>query len=396
MKTILFLGFLSTSLALFSQSNNEILKKANDFVSNKKYSYTFKTLNEYDPKDNIPEIVIQKERIVLDYFVTSIMHRFFALKDLRPDEDILQYRGQQGEFDMFAFGIDSILGRLIKIYPNDCELKKGLADYYYEVYLKYPDGWFKPESEILDLMEKNYKDVVSGECADDHTFNALGFINLSRKNYKESIPFYKKSIELNKSNVSSYYNLGYAYLFSDDRENALTNAKIAFDLYEDKNYKSDAAIMIAQIYSELKDDKNTLLYLEKGNEILPNNYSTLRRLLLLYVKNKDPKTDSTRLGFYNLAPDNPTIYNDLSNIYFTNNRSDELIKFFKEQLQKYTTEFKIIGSLDFYLARLYLESHEDIDAKNYFLLAKDNLSKVLNSENQVFQEIDKELKKFKE
>lgn len=396
MKTVLLIGFLTISYSLFSQSNSEILKKANDLIANKKYSTAFKVLNEYDHENNNPEIVLLKERIVLDYFVTSIMHKFFALKDLQPEENIMQYRGQRGQFEMFSFQIDSLLDRLIKIYPNDCKLKKGLADYYYEVVTKYPGGWFISKNGLFDLMEKNYKDAITNNCADDHSYNALGYINLSRKKYKEGIPYYIKSIELNKTNASSYYNLGYAYLFCDDRENALTNAKISFDLYQDKNYKSDAANMIANIYSELKDDKNSILYLEKSLEILPNNYYTIRLLLSNYVKTGNPKTDSTRELFYNLGPDNPTIYNDLSSIYSQNKKLDDLMNFYNSKLLKYQTEFKIIGSLDFYLGKLYLEKDQNKDAKEYFLKAKDNLSKVLGSDNQVFEEIDKTLKKIKE
>jgi tetratricopeptide (TPR) repeat protein len=396
MKTLIILGFFTISLSLFSQTNVEILKKANDYIADKKYSSAFKTLNQYDPENSKPEIVLLKERIVLDYFVTSMMHRFFALKDLQPNEDIMMYRGQKGTFEMFSFSVDSILSKLIKIYPNDCKLRKGLADYYFDVDSKYPKGWFISKNEILDLMEKNYKAVIEDSCADYHSYYALGYINISKKKYKEGIPYFIKSIEFNKTFPSSYYNLAYAYIYCNDRPNALINAKIALDLYQDKMYKADAANMIATIYSELKDDNNSIQYFETGNEISPNNYYTLRPLLNLYFKTSSPKKEQTRELFYNLGPDKPTIYNDLSIIYKTNNQSDDLIKFYNAKLSKYQTEYKIIGSLDFYLGKLYFENQQNKDAKEYFLKAKENLSKVLSSDNQVFDQIDKTLKEIKE
>lgn len=40
----------------------------------------------------------------------------------------------------------------------------------------------------------------------------------------------------------------------------------------DQYYKADAANIIAIIYSELKDTANAIIYFEKSDKILPNNY----------------------------------------------------------------------------------------------------------------------------
>lgn len=42
---------------------------------------------------------------------------------------------------------------------------------------------------------------------------------------KEAIPYFLKSIELKNDLANAHYNLAYAYLFTDDRENALKYAK---------------------------------------------------------------------------------------------------------------------------------------------------------------------------
>lgn len=396
MKNTIWIGLLSMTISIYSQTEPEILKRANDLIAVKKYLTAFKTLDNYDLKNDTPEIVLLKEKIVLDYFVSSIMHRMFALKDLKPNEDIMQYRGQQGKFDMFMFPVDSLLERLIKKYPDNCRLIKGLADYYYEVDIKYPDGWFKSKEEVFNLMEMNYKTVIADNCADYLSYYALGYISISRQKYDEGIPYLLKSIELNKKYASSYYNLAYAYLYSAERSNALTNAKLAFDLYNDQAYKADAANMIAVIYSELKDDKNSILYYEKSNEISPNNYNVLKPLLSLYVKTDDPRAFNTRELFFNLAPDNPTIHDDLFVVYSENKKTDELIDFYKIQISKYPAKYKIIGSLYFYLGRLYHEKQQDKEAKVSFLKAKENLSKVFSPNSKVFEEIDRELKELKQ
>lgn len=395
MKTVfLLLSLLMITFNLHSQTEADILKKANEYIKNKKYLTAFKTLENYDAKNDKPEIVLLKEKIVLNYFVSSVMHTLFAIKDLLPNEDIMQLRGQQGKYEMFSFPVDSILSRLILKYPNNCPLIKGLADYYYEVHMKYPDGWFKSTEEIFNLMEKNYQLVISKKCADYQSFFVLGYISINMQKYKEGIPYFKKSIEINPKYASSYYNMAYAYLYLDDRNNALANAKIAMDLYEDKFYKADAAKMIAVIYDELKDEKNCIIYYEKSNEISPGNYYAVRPLLNLYVKTGNIKKDKTREEFFNIAPDNPTIYEDLIMIYSDNNKIDGLVTFFKDQLTKNASNNKISGSLNFYLGRIYHKSKQEKEAKEYFLKAKEYFSKVFNANHEVFGEIERILKEI--
>lgn len=129
----------------------------------------------------------------------------------------------------------------------------------------------------------------------------MGYTSIAQEKYKEGIPYFLKSIELNKDYASSYYNVAYAYLFTDDRENALKYAKISLDLYTDITYKSDAARMLGQIYSELKDDKNALANYELANKIETGNYHNLKPLLDLYVKTGDAKANETAKTFFQFS-----------------------------------------------------------------------------------------------
>ena len=162
--TTLFLTFLS--LTVFGQTEIETIKKANDFIAEKKYETAFNLLDKFDPTNDKPNIVLLKEDILLNYFVTSIMHQMFALTDIKKDEDILDYRGKEGSFSMQMFQVDSILTRLIKIYPTNCKLNKGLADYYYEVHLKYGGRWLKDDKELFPLIQTNFQKAIDGNCAD--------------------------------------------------------------------------------------------------------------------------------------------------------------------------------------------------------------------------------------
>ena len=78
------------NLTAFAQTETEIINKANDLIANKKYETAFKLLQDFDARNEKPDVVLLKEDIALNYFVTSIMHEIFALKDLEKNEDIIK------------------------------------------------------------------------------------------------------------------------------------------------------------------------------------------------------------------------------------------------------------------------------------------------------------------
>jgi len=394
-KILSFFLLLILSGPIFAQSEAEILKKANDLIEDKKYESAFRVLDTFD-KDNVkPEIVLLKEDILLSYFVTSMMHQLFALKDLKKTEDISDYRGKEGSFDMHMFEADSILLVLIKKYPENYKLYKGLGDFYYAAQTHYSGNWLKNDSTLFELIIRNYRIAAEHGLGDHSMYFALGLSNLSLSNYKKAIPDLLKAIELKKDYVDAEYNLAYAYLFTDDRENAIKYAKISIDHYTDPELKSDAARMVAQAYLELKDDKNAIKYYELARSLSPANYENIRPLLDLYVKTGNSKKDVIRDAFFELAPEKPTIYNDLSQIYLQYEKTSELLAFFKKQLSHYAGDKKVSGNLYFYLGRLYLDVDKK-QSKEYFLKAKDIFATVYEKDNAVFDSIQEGIQQAEE
>jgi len=391
MKKLIGLFLIFLSIPAFGQTETETIKQANDLIANKKYESAFKLLDDFDHNNNKPDVVLLKEDIVLNYFVSSVMHQIFALKDLENNENIIDYRGKTGSYNMYSFAVDSILNDLIKIYPTNCNLYKGLGEFYYEAYSKYGRKWLKSDSELFQLIQSNLQKAIEGNCSDYKSNYALGYINLIQKKYKECIPYFLQSIEIKKDNADAHYNLAYAYLFTDDRENALKYAKNSFDLYTDQEYKSEAARMIGQIYTELNDDKSALTYYELADNTAPGNYDNIKALLRLYIKLGDDKAQETTKSFFKLAPDNPTIYNDLREIYFRNNKVNELIDFYKSQFSEFKNDEIIQGNLNFYLGQIYIETDKKT-AKEYLLKAQNIFSKIFEKNHQVFEVISEGLK----
>ena len=385
MKPTLLLLLLIAPFKSFSQSGEEAIKKSDQLVIAKKYNTAFDLLEKADPKNDDADIVIAKQNIVLGFFITSIMHQMFSLKNLQPNEDITEYRGKAGTYSMHVFRADSILKRLIKTQPDNYKLYLALGNYYYEVYLHYNANWIENPDTLFKRIEENYTKAESLHAVDYMTYYELGYIKLVQKKYPQAITYFSKSIQLNDKYGNSSYNLAFAYLYTDDRQNAIKYAIKSIDLYDDKSYKGDAARMAGEIYGELNDSKNEIYYYELSDKIDPKNYYTLKGLLTVYVKINDPKGKQTLNDFYLLAPENPTIYNDLSSIYSSN--QTVLIPFYEGKLADYKNNKKVYGGLNFYLAQLYIPSNR-LKAKECLVKAKSVFAEIYPKDNGVFNAID--------
>lgn len=393
------LGFLAcagnkpaTDTTVLEQAKTETIKKVHELIAEKKYESAFVLLDSIDSQNSQPDIVLLKEDIALNYFVTSFMHQAFAFKDIAPNEDIMDYRGTDGSYKLHLFQVDSILENLIKIEPDNCKLYKGLGDFYSDVYSKYTDRWLKNDSELFTLIQTNVQKAIDGNCADYQSYYDLGFINLVQEKYKESIPYFLKSIEMNNERAVSHYNLAYAYLYADDHQNALKYAKNALEIYTDLELKGDAARMLGQIYKELKDTLNAVESYELANKIEPENYYTIKALLRLYVKTSNKKAEEITNVFFNLAPENPAIYNDLEDIFYESEKENDLIAFFKSQLSVFKDNDIVQGLLNFYLGKIYLETDKKV-AQKYFLESKENVGKILDKDHPMLISIEEGIKR---
>ncbi|GAB7089700.1 tetratricopeptide repeat protein [Marinifilum fragile] len=386
MKRILSLFLIFNFSLSFAQDN--ALEKANKLIETKKYESAYQVLNNADPNNEKPEITIAKTNLFLNYFATSIMHQMFALTDLKPDEDIMDIRGKAGNFAMFRFSADSVLINLIKKYPNNYKLKKELGYYYHEVHLKYQGSWLQPDSLLIDQFKKNYLDAYKNGIYDYWSTYGIGYAYLMNKEFKSSIPFFEKSIALRNDYPSSHYNLAYAYLYTDQRDKGIESAKKAMNLYEYPNYKADAARMIAVMYREIEDYEKAIDFYKQADQILPHDYYTLRPLLELELSLKKEEYKERTNQFFLVAPGNPTIYQDLMNIYWNNQKEDELLAFLTQQHKNYQQDPKVDGNLYFYTAVIQYDKEDFSNAKLNFEKSREVFKKVFETNHRVFEIID--------
>jgi len=386
-KTQIFaLIFIFCVANVFAQ--NKSIEEANELIARKKYESAINILNAADPNNENPDIVIAKTNLFLNYFVSSIMHQMFALKDLEPGEELMKIRGSEGNFAMFLFSPDSTIKELIKKFPDNYKLHRTLGLYYHEVQLKYNGNWLVPDSVLVKEFHDYYLIAYDHEVFDYWSLYGIGYAKIWNGDYKNAIPYFVKSTELRDDYPSSHYNLAYAYLYTDQQEKAIESAKVALELYEYPDYKADAARIIAVIFRELDQDNKALEYLIAADTIQPDNYYTLKPMLEVEMELNLESYKNTTRQFFLLAPGNPTIYQDLMKIYWNNIKEDELLGFLRSLHEEYINDNKVNGNLYFYIGKIHYDKEEFDISKENFEKARELFKKVYEPDHRVFKVID--------
>jgi len=375
--------FLYTSLL----SQNSI-SQADSLLKLKKYNTAFKLLNSLDHSNENPETVLNKVDIALNYFVQSIMHQIFSFKDISPNENILDYRGQSGSSDMYPFAIDSVLTRAIKAHPQNGKLYKSLGDFYYDVQSKYAGHWLIEDEELLSRAGVNYSKAITLGIQDYESLHNLGVIYLKQDKIDDAIPLLKKSIELNRSFPSSHYNLAYAYYSKTNYRDALGYALEAYKCYDYEDLKSDAARLSAKCYEATGKNKEALHYFEEANRLTPDNYRVLADLLDLSLKLKlQGKADTVSLAIYALGPTKPKVITDIMNYYFDYDLQSELPRVFQNFILAHSQEDEALGNIAFYQSSYYASQKNVSEALKYLNTAESYFQKCLKSDHVVFNAI---------
>ena len=375
---------LTLLITLNSQSDFD---KVDALVEQRKYSDAFSFLNELDPNNENPDALRRKIDICVDNYIMSIGHQLFALKNLEEGEYVKELRGKEGNYNMYSLDVSTIAPPLMEKYPDNYKLKFAIGRYYHSMHLNCGNCSMSAADCIAEF-ERLFEECYKNGVFDYFSSYGIAYAKINKQQFKESIPYFLKSIELNDEYPSSHYNLSYAYLYVDERENCIKYAKNAFDRYDYQAYKADAAKIVATAYNELKDFENAYKYYSIANDVNAGDYYTLAPLLNLSLYLKKEGTTKLRDQLFLIDSDNPTIYNDLIQAYYEFGDINELLSYFESLKSKYKKDFATLGSLHFYTGKINLEEGNQEKGKELLASAKTELLKVYPKDHQVFPVID--------
>jgi tetratricopeptide (TPR) repeat protein len=243
--------------------NNNNLEKAERL-----YNLIFQVI-PYDDKKNLQRNNITPESINKELYFIAI-----KAKDNAKAKSYLQKLIDKNYSDPFIYIYMS------RIYLNEKDTAKAI-DYISKGRYIFEENKdlineelriYIAKGDVNTLIEKLTKAIEVDPEREVLYFNRATLYD-QKKNIDKAAIDYKKAIELKADYFDAYYNLGAMY-FNQAAE--MLNAA--------NNLKSDAEYSKAKAKTDAKFKTEALPYLEKANELLPNDKNTLISLKQLYLR----------------------------------------------------------------------------------------------------------------
>ncbi|MBG8554577.1 tetratricopeptide repeat protein [Hymenobacter guriensis] len=390
-----FLGaalLLSAAARAQTAPTAAVLTQADKLTTAQQYEAAYALLDKADPQNQQPDVVLAKEKLLLNYYLVSLNYQGFGLKNLEPGETVAQLRGQEGNYSMHLLDIPKELKRLQQKYPQNFALSKGLGDYYYQVQQCHCGERDKTDDQLRALVLRYYGQAHAHGAGDFMSYYAVGYALLVQKKPELSLAPFEKSIALNADYPTSHYNLAFAQLQLGRWGDATPHAQAAYRLYSDPELKADAARMLGHLYLQQKQPTEAKTALQQSLDLQPRNYASLRQLLELAVTERASTAPELAARLYLLDPADEQMFIDIMDIYQAANQWAEAEAVFRSQLPTAPKAPAAQGLLHFYLAILNMQLQRPREARPHFLAAQTQLRKISKPDNPLFELIEKGLK----
>jgi tetratricopeptide (TPR) repeat protein len=231
-------------------TETQVLEQASELMLNRKYESAFKLLNKFDPKHRRPAIALKQTELALNYYLRSRELEGFGFRDLAPLErlDSLRLKYTRAAIP-YPFAVEPILLALKKRYPTNYKLDRALADYYYQVLQCECAEAEKSPRTLMSLIGKYYSAAHKHGLGDYLSYYAMGYVRMSQGRFAESVPLFKRSIELRSTYPLAHFNLAYSYNELKKLPEARDEVRTAAKLFAEENspLKDDAEFMAEDI-----------------------------------------------------------------------------------------------------------------------------------------------------
>ncbi len=379
---------------LFAQSGVE---SCDSLVAKKQYLSAFDCLHGADSENENVDIVLKKVELALNHNVKTIRNHMFAFVDLREGEELdeLKETLKDENFPFFAFKPDSVLLKLIPIYPNDYRLVKALGDFYYNTYKSMGDRWFIPARELLEKFNSYYSTAYENDIYDARSLYALAFYNSIFEDYDQAQKWYEKSLRLEPDDALTAYGAGANSLLNKNPEEGIKQMKHAYELFSDSLKKGDAARILGIMYYKTNSKEDALEMFKKADSLSPQYHPNQMFLLRsqLQMGKEEPALELAKVIF-DQAPVDPDVPDELLEMFRREGEGELLETIFKSLLKEYKHNHEANGNLRFHYGKLLYLEGDSKKAVKMFKKSRSQFSKALPPEHHVFKMLDDMIEKI--
>ncbi|WP_426489728.1 hypothetical protein [Hymenobacter sp. 102] len=387
---------LTVQVALAQTPAATALTRAAQLTKEKKYESAFDVLDKADPKNLQPELLLAKEKLVLENYLISMNHQAFGLRDLAPGETVEKLRGKEGDYSMHMLNLPLELNRLQRKYPTNYALSKGLGDYWYAVLMCGCGEQDKPERQKQDLVLRYYNAAHAHGLGDYTSYFGVGYVQLLRDQVVPATAAFEKSVALKADYPNSHYNLSYALWLQKKPAEGIAHAKAAYDLYADEpRRRADAARMLGMLQEQQQKPAEAKAAYQQSLVLNPQDAPSMLGMLRLAVAAHSPEAPTWAAKLYQLNPADDQMFSDILDVYQEHNQWAEAEAFFRSQLPTAPKEPTAQGLLHFYLGTLNMQLKQPQAARPHFQEAKKQLATVVKPDHPIMQVIEKGLAESK-
>lgn len=387
--TILFCLMLCLSNA--SKGNTESELTLDSLIEKGKYASAWSFLNKLY-EDSTSESTLKKANFCLKYFSHSHYHLKFYFADLAPNEKLSTLR--QKEISTTEIEADfnpekSLLNSLRKD-ENNAALHFALGEFYYDVVLTYRDTWKKGTKETMALYYYHFMEAYNKNIKTDLSCYAISYFYQSRQTFAKAKKFLLEALQINPNFAAAHYNLAYSYNIEDSLELAISHAHKAFDNYDRKSLKSDAASMCGILYGDLKKHEDAINWLLIADAMSPGSVVVYEALLKSYLslgKKEEAKLITKNLYAYDWRTGR--IFNSIENSYLELNQGAMLEKFLANEIQSEPVDKEYQGFTYMHLAQMYINLNEKDKASINLSNAKASFDICYDKDHAIYSVLEK-------
>jgi len=391
MRQLFFIFLLLSTVSLPAQ---RWARESNKLIAEKKYRSAWEVLDKADPQNKKPAIALAKTDLLLNYFINTVMHKVFTLKDLKPDEKPEDFRGKDENGNLIRFDPEAVLDTLVKYNPTEYKLNEGLGNYYYQVFLAFQENWLKKPEDLVKLIEQNYTLALEHGIKNYQVTYRIGFAQLFLQHFPDARKSFQLSISMNAKYPDAYYSLAYSYLQLNQTDSAILNANKAYELFTDTFNRSDVNLLRGMIYSTRNDTPSAIREYRAAFNLNPKNQSMCQLYLKAELRYNGKELIDVASSYFDIAPKSGETYNELINDFFQANKHQEILALLERKRIQYADDPETVGDICFYRAYIYVIMEEKAKAKADLLLAKENFQKVFPPEHEMFGTIEEALKEL--
>lgn len=364
----------------------KVLKQSEELIALRKYESAFILLSNFEPQSGA--VIAMQIDISINFFITSMMHKMFALKDLEPEEDLMILRKNGGSYAMHTFDPELYS----ELAADNPELARALGDYYYDSYYRYGDDWVYKIPETLEKANFFYRTAREGGVFNYMTLaNEAHFLLQTNKN-EEAVKLLDQSIALKSDYPTNHFNKAYALAAMELYPEAIDEALTAINLYQQPDLKYDAIIMATKLCIHTGQFETAEAILLNSIIEFPEASDPVYYLIYLYLlEHKFEQAAEVSFATFKSFSTYPSVAAMILDAYVEAGYPEFYLPVIEAMLSVFNDD-QTLGNLYFHRSIAYLTMKDAKNSKKDLLKARKHFSNVFESDHQVFTAIKNMLK----